>query len=105
MAAGADGVHLGLEDLPVDPLADKLLVTAALISLVDIDKLMGTRTRARPLAAERMPPSRALEFGLALSACSFALLASTVNLLAAALALQAPVAASSAAPPGSEGGL
>src|SRR3954454_16557775 len=33
----------------------------------DIDKLMGTRTRARPLAAERMPPSRALEFGLTLA--------------------------------------
>ncbi len=53
----------------------------------DIDKLMGKRTRARPLAAERMPPARALEFGLALSAFSFVLLASLVNVLAAALAL------------------
>jgi protoheme IX farnesyltransferase len=53
----------------------------------DIDKLMGKRTRARPLAAERMPPERALEFGLALSAFSFVLLASTVNVLTAALAL------------------
>ena len=53
----------------------------------DIDKLMGKRTRARPLAAERMPPSRALEFGLTLSAFSFVLLASLVNPLAAALAL------------------
>ncbi len=53
----------------------------------DIDKLMGTRTRARPLAAERMPASRALEFGLALSAFSFVLLASLVNVLAAVLAL------------------
>jgi protoheme IX farnesyltransferase len=53
----------------------------------DIDKLMGTRTRARPLAAERMPPSRALEFGLTLSAFSFVLLASLVNVLTAALAL------------------
>jgi heme o synthase len=53
----------------------------------DIDKLMGNRTRARPLAAERMPPSRALEFGLTLSAFSFVLLASLVNVLAAALAL------------------
>jgi protoheme IX farnesyltransferase len=53
----------------------------------DIDKLMGKRTRARPLAAERMPPSRALEFGLTLSAFSFVLLASLVNVLAAALAL------------------
>jgi heme o synthase len=53
----------------------------------DIDKLMGKRTRARPLAAERMPPVRALEFGLTLSAFSFVLLASTVNVLTAALAL------------------
>jgi heme o synthase len=53
----------------------------------DIDKLMGTRTRARPLAAERMPPTRALEFGLTLSAFSFVLLASLVNVLAATLAL------------------
>jgi len=53
----------------------------------DIDKLMGTRTRARPLAAERMPPAQALEFGLALSAFSFVLLASLVNVLTAALAL------------------
>ena len=53
----------------------------------DIDKLMGERTRARPLAAERMPASRALEFGLTLSAFSFVLLASLVNVLAAVLAL------------------
>src|SRR5947207_212750 len=53
----------------------------------DIDRLMGERTRARPLAAQRMPPSRALEFGLALSAFSFVLLASAVNVLTATLAL------------------
>jgi heme o synthase len=53
----------------------------------DIDKLMGERTRRRPVAADRVPPAYALEFGLALSAASFALLASTVNLLTAALAL------------------
>src|SRR6185436_13504066 len=53
----------------------------------DIDQLMGKRTRARPVAAGRMPPARALEFGLTLSAFSFVLLASTVNVLAAALAL------------------
>jgi protoheme IX farnesyltransferase len=53
----------------------------------DIDGLMGERTRARPLPAHRMPPSRALEFGLALSALSFVLLASAVNVLTAALAL------------------
>jgi heme o synthase len=53
----------------------------------DIDKLMGKRTRARPLAAERMPAARALEFGLTLSAFSFVLLASLVNVLTAVLAL------------------
>jgi len=53
----------------------------------DIDRLMGKRTRARPLAAERMATSSALEFGLALSAFSFVLLASAVNVLTATLAL------------------
>jgi len=53
----------------------------------DIDRLMGKRTRSRPLAAGRMPPSLALEFGLTLSAFSFVLLASLVNVLTAALAL------------------
>jgi len=53
----------------------------------DIDRLMGDRTRARPLAADRMPVSLALEFGLALTAFSFVLLASAVNVLTAALAL------------------
>jgi protoheme IX farnesyltransferase len=53
----------------------------------DIDRLMGRRTRSRPLAAERMPLSSALEFGLTLSAFSFVLLASFVNVLTAALAL------------------
>ena len=53
----------------------------------DIDKLMGRRTRSRPLAAERMPISSALEFGLTLSAFSFVLLASFVNVLTASLAL------------------
>jgi protoheme IX farnesyltransferase len=52
----------------------------------DIDRLMGKRTERRPVAAGRVPPSRALEFGLALSALSFVLLASTVNVLTATLA-------------------
>ena len=53
----------------------------------DIDRLMGKRTEKRPVAAGRVAPSRALEFGLALSAFSFVLLASVVNPLTAALAL------------------
>jgi protoheme IX farnesyltransferase len=53
----------------------------------DIDRLMGKRTAARPVAAGRVAAPLALEFGLALSALSFALLAATVNLLTAVLAL------------------
>ena len=53
----------------------------------DIDRLMGSRTAARPVASGRVPAPRALEFGLVLSALSFALLASTVNVLTALLAL------------------
>jgi protoheme IX farnesyltransferase len=53
----------------------------------DIDRLMGKRTEKRPVAAGRVPPARGLEFGLALSALSFTLLASTVNVLTATLAL------------------
>jgi protoheme IX farnesyltransferase len=53
----------------------------------DIDSLMGERTRARPVTSGRVPASYALEFGLALSAFSFVLLAGVVNVLTAALAL------------------
>ena len=53
----------------------------------DIDRLMGKRTEKRPVAAGRVAPAHALEFGLTLSALSFVLLASTVNVLTAALAL------------------
>src|SRR5439155_2877362 len=53
----------------------------------DIDPLMGERTKRRPVASGRVSASRALEFGLALSAFSFVLLASTVNVLTAVLAL------------------
>jgi protoheme IX farnesyltransferase len=53
----------------------------------DIDRLMGSRTERRPVASGRVPPERALEFGLALSAFSFVLLDSLVNLPTALLAL------------------
>jgi protoheme IX farnesyltransferase len=53
----------------------------------DIDRLMGSRTERRPVAAGRVPAPRALEFGLALSALSFVVLASAVNVLTATLAL------------------
>jgi heme o synthase len=53
----------------------------------DIDRLMGARTESRPVASGRVPSARALEFGLALSAFSFVLLDSLVNLPTALLAL------------------
>jgi heme o synthase len=52
----------------------------------DIDRAM-RRTSTRPVAAERVPAEYALEFGLVLSALSFVLLASFVNVLTAVLAL------------------
>jgi heme o synthase len=54
----------------------------------DIDARMG-RTRSRPLPAGRIDPRSALAFGVFLGAISFVLLALTVNVLAAALALTA----------------
>jgi protoheme IX farnesyltransferase len=53
----------------------------------DIDKLMGSRTEQRPVASGRVLPERALEFGVALSALSFVLLDSLVDLPTALLAL------------------
>jgi protoheme IX farnesyltransferase len=53
----------------------------------DIDALMGSRTEQRPVASGRVTPEQALEFGILLSAVSFALLASAVNVLTAVLAL------------------
>ena len=53
----------------------------------DIDALMGDRTSDRPIVAGRLIPPRAIEFGLVLSAFSFVLLASLVNVLTASLAL------------------
>jgi protoheme IX farnesyltransferase len=54
----------------------------------DIDQDMG-RTRSRPLPAGRIEPRQALAFGVCLGAASFALLATTVNVLSASLALLA----------------
>jgi protoheme IX farnesyltransferase len=52
----------------------------------DIDAAM-KRTSTRPVPSGRVSPRSALNFGLALQTLSFLLLASTVNLLAACLAL------------------
>ena len=54
----------------------------------DIDEVM-RRTRRRPLPAHTVAPEDALRFGYVLGAISFFFLATTVNVLAAALALAA----------------
>jgi heme o synthase len=52
----------------------------------DIDARM-TRTANRPVPSGRVAPGAALAYGITLGICSFALLALTVNVLAASLAL------------------
>jgi len=97
LLTGAAGMFVGARGLP-DPVALALMLVglalacggASALNHVldrDIDRLMGKRTRSRPVAAGRVPPARALEFGLALSAGSFVLLASAVHVLTAVLAL------------------
>jgi protoheme IX farnesyltransferase len=96
LLTGAAGVFAGAEGAP-----DPALLAATLVGLGlacggasalnhvldrDIDRSMG-RTSKRPVAGGRVSPELALEFGLALSALSFVLLASLVNVLAAVLAL------------------
>ena len=54
----------------------------------DIDALM-SRTAQRPVPGNRIPPYRALAFGIGLNVAAFLLLASTVNLWAAGLTLAA----------------
>lgn len=81
-----------------EPLALAGLVTGGILACAgassfnhvldrDIDCLMGPRTASRPVAAGRIPASRAALFGLTLSALSFVDLAVLDNMLAAALAL------------------
>jgi heme o synthase len=53
----------------------------------DIDRLMGSRTASRPVAAGRISARRAAAFGLSLSALSFLVMYALDNVLAAALAL------------------
>jgi heme o synthase len=97
LITGAAGMFVGVGGVP--PLADLALMLVGLALACggasalnhvldrDIDRLMGKRTRLRPVAAGRVPAARALEFGLALSAFSFVLLGSLVNVLTAVLAL------------------
>src|SRR5262249_42441258 len=97
LVTGIAGMFAGARGVP--PLGQLALMTLGLalacggasalnhVLDADIDRLMGKRTERRPVAAGRMPPSHAVEFGLALSALSFVALASTVNVLTAVLAL------------------
>jgi protoheme IX farnesyltransferase len=97
LITGAGGMFVGAGGVP--PLDDFAVMLTGLALACggasalnhvldsDIDKLMGKRTRTRPVAAGRVPAARALEFGLALSAFSFVLLGSLVNVLTAVLAL------------------
>ena len=90
MFVGAQGVPpLGLFAVTMLGLALACGGASALNHVLDrdIDKLMGSRTEQRPVAAGRVTPEQALEFGIVLSAISFALLASAVNVLTAVLAL------------------
>ncbi|MGH3065437.1 MAG: heme o synthase [Gaiellaceae bacterium] len=90
MFVGAQGVPpLGLLVVAMAGLAFACGGASALNHVLDrdIDVLMGSRTRERPVASGRVTPGQALEFGLLLSALSFALLASAVNVLTAVLAL------------------
>src|SRR5256885_1047110 len=96
LLTGAAGMFVGAQGLPE---LSTFVVTMLGLALAcggasalnhvldrDIDRLM-PRTGERPVAGERIAPARALEFGLALSAFSFVLLASLVNVLTAVLAL------------------
>ena len=94
---GAGGLVLGSRGWPTPGLALASLGGLALacggasalnhVLDRDIDRLMGKRTEKRPVAAGRVAPGRALEFGLALMAVSFVVLTSLVNVLTACLAL------------------
>ena len=97
LVTGAGGMFVGAQGAPT---ASLFVLTMAGLALAcggasalnhvidrDIDALMGSRTQARPVASGRISAAQALEFGLLLSALSFALLASTVNVLTAVLAL------------------
>jgi heme o synthase len=97
LVTGAAGMFVGAGGVP--PLGELALMLAGLalacggasalnhVLDADVDRLMGKRTERRPVASGRVAPARALEFGLALSAFSFVLLASLVNVVAALLAL------------------
>jgi protoheme IX farnesyltransferase len=89
MAVGARGLpSLGLFLATMGGLALACGGASALNHVLDRDiDVHMKRTDRRPVATGRIPPAHALEFGLALSALSFVVLTSFVNVLAALLAV------------------
>ena len=89
MAVGAGGIpSAGLVLATLGGLALACGGASALNHVLDRDiDIHMRRTARRPVAAGRVAPERALEFGLALSALSFVVLTSFVNVLAALLAV------------------
>jgi len=89
MAVGAEGLPpLGLFLAAMGGLALACGGASALNHVLDRDiDVHMKRTDKRPVATGRIAPERALEFGLALSALSFVVLTSFVNVLAALLAI------------------
>ena len=96
LLTGAAGMFVGAQGVPDGGAFAAMLVGLALacggasamnhVLDRDVDRSM-KRTSSRPVADGRVSPELALEFGLALSALSFVLLASAVNVLTASLAL------------------
>jgi protoheme IX farnesyltransferase len=96
LITGAGGLFVGAGGLPALGLAVATLGGLALacggasalnhVLDRDIDVSM-QRTAGRPVAAGRVAPERALEFGVALMALSYVVLTSFVNVLTALLAL------------------
>jgi heme o synthase len=97
LLTGAAGMFVGAAGWPDAWMFAAMMVGLALacggssalnhVMDADIDRLMGERTAARPVASGRVAAPRALEFGVVLMALSFSLLATTVNVLTATLAL------------------
>jgi protoheme IX farnesyltransferase len=97
LVTGAGGMFVGAGGWPGGPELAVLLLGLGLacggasalnhVMDADIDRVMGERTARRPVASGRVPAPRALEFGIALGALSFVVLASFANVLTALLAL------------------
>ena len=98
LITAAGGMFLAAKGMPPLPLLGLVWVGGALASAGasainhlldrDIDLIM-SRTRLRPVADQRITPAKALIFGITLNILAFIVLATWVNLLAAALTLSA----------------